>query len=318
MNLTNCTLFSDEEKKIARTIIPVISCIETLLTLVGNSLVIWLFYKNRKLRTPTNTLLVNLCIVDMLYIKVFVSKTILALMPHHESKEFCSNLSHFFKFLLIITQVYLVLISIDRLIAIKYPLRYALWVTNKRVMIVCTIMWVVIIGYFVAYFVRQFSNDDDPEDGTFWRGMSRCRHNKRQKSHVKVLRISLAYFVPFTIIVVSYITSFWIALRQVKQIFPLTEHEMRRKSAFKAARTTAILIGTYFVFYTPGHIIIAVHALQQNRQCPTKAGSHIRRVFAHMSIVAAWVNPLVYTVTNADFKLALKKLWRRSVEQHSN
>lgn len=313
MNITNCSSTFEHTTPVVKIVMPIFNSVQTLLTIIGNFLVIWLYYRNKKLRTPANTILLNLCIVDLLYIKIFVAKTLILLTPDHENEEFCSKLSKFYKVVITVTQVYLVLISIDRLMAIKYPLKYMEWVTTKRVIILSTIMWVIIAGFFIDHLVRELV------DEKFWRGMSRCRHRHYKRGHKvnssRVLIRSFAYFIPFTFIVVSYSISFYIALSQVKQIYPLTEQDMRRRSAFKAVRTTAILIGTYFVMYTPGYLLTAVHTLTDKGNCPTEVGYHAREILTYVSIMGAWVNPLVYTLTCADFKLAVKKLWRRNAQE---
>ncbi|XP_020904830.1 histamine H2 receptor-like [Exaiptasia diaphana] len=305
-NRCNRTIESEDKKIIV--IFAIIYPIQTILTLVTNLIVCWLVYKTKRLRTPGNMILVSLCICGMLQTIVFVLKTI---FTFSKDEDVCKIVHPLLKYIAIITQAHLIILSIDRLFAITFPLRYIKWVTVKGAVIAAVVVWV--IGLFLIFAISY-----NGEEGKFWKGMAHCSRNRslRKTPHKKtnmVVKYSCIYFLPLTIIVISYTISFRIALSQVKEIFPMTEHNMRKKSALKAARTTAILIGTYFILYTPSYVSVIVHKLRNRGPGygPCNTGYYVRLITSNIWLAAAWINPLVYTMTNADFKETLLKLFKR-------
>ena len=95
---------------------------------VGNTLVCVAVYKTKTLRTSANYLLVSLSTASLLFVPVLVgyafSLTISECDPRN--KTLCKWTSNLDLVLFCVVMLHLLFISLDRLVAIKLPMRYAM------------------------------------------------------------------------------------------------------------------------------------------------------------------------------------------------
>ena len=93
---------------------------------VGNILICMAVYKTKTLRTPANYLLVSLSVASLLFVPVLAgysfSLTIKECDPR--AKTVCKWSSKLDWILFYVVMLHLLFISLDRLLAIKLPMRY--------------------------------------------------------------------------------------------------------------------------------------------------------------------------------------------------
>ena len=93
---------------------------------VGNTLICMAVYKTKTLRTPANHLLVSLSVASLLFVPVLggysFSLTIKECDPR--AKTLCTWSSKMDWILFCVVMLHLMFISLDRLLAIKLPMRY--------------------------------------------------------------------------------------------------------------------------------------------------------------------------------------------------
>ena len=93
---------------------------------VGNTLICMAVYKTKTLRTPANHLLVSLSVASLLFVPVLggysFSLTIKECDPR--AKTLCTWSSKMDWILFCVVMLHLLFISLDRLLAIKLPMRY--------------------------------------------------------------------------------------------------------------------------------------------------------------------------------------------------
>ncbi|KAG5680764.1 hypothetical protein PVAND_010251 [Polypedilum vanderplanki] len=134
-----------------------------IIAILGNSLVIIVFIKNRKLRRKTNYYIVSLCFADFLVgiigipfclllvsTKLPSSNFLLCLLPISTLLTFC-NISIFSLFL----------ISIDRIFSINLPLNSTLNSTTKNVMLEIAFVWTsgIFVGFLPIFWHKVPLND---------------------------------------------------------------------------------------------------------------------------------------------------------------
>ena len=97
-----------------------------LSAVVGNTLVFVAVFKTRALRTSANYLLVSLSMASLLFVPVLVSYAISLTMRECDPimKKLCPWSSKVDFVLFCVVMLHLLFISLDRLVAIKMPLRY--------------------------------------------------------------------------------------------------------------------------------------------------------------------------------------------------
>ena len=93
---------------------------------LGNSLILLAVCKTRALKTPANYLLVSLSLASLMFIPVLASYAVSLTMSdrHAIMPDLCKWSSKIDIALFCVVMGHLVVISLDRLVAIKRPLRY--------------------------------------------------------------------------------------------------------------------------------------------------------------------------------------------------
>ncbi|KAI5099259.1 odorant receptor, family C, subfamily 102, member 1, partial [Silurus meridionalis] len=115
----------------------------------GNMLTIVFFLYEKNLKKPTYLIFCNLAIVDFAFGTITMPKTIAKYLLNDETLTFQGCfvqmfLVHYFG---AVTSFILLLMAIDRFIAICNPLRYPVLVTNYSMALACGIFWVIPVSW---------------------------------------------------------------------------------------------------------------------------------------------------------------------------
>ncbi|XP_031571499.1 probable G-protein coupled receptor No9 [Actinia tenebrosa] len=309
MNVTNGT---NQRSPKTTSLFPVVLYILNIpLTVLGNSLLCWVVYRYHRLRTPNNMLLASLSGANMLNVFVFVSRLVIYFSLEVEHRAaFCSILTVFYNNVLFLTTMHLCIISVDRMLAIKYPLRYPLWVTNRRALFFAIVLWVI----FAEQLIRLVCIAADQDD--FWKHMTRCYGSVKHATKHRPLKFNIirigAYILPFFVMLTSYGIIFKVVKTQSRKAYPETPKHYKRKSELKAAKTIGLLIGAFVILYTPLYICSAIRVIKVGETSPAlkRSRKKILKHLGYLSSCASWINPVIYAFTNNDVKEHLKKLFK--------
>ncbi|KAM4560715.1 trace amine-associated receptor 13c-like [Fundulus diaphanus] len=224
----------------------------SLITVALNLLVIISVSLFRQLHTPTNFLLLSLAVSDLLV--GFLS------MPgeiyRNTSCWFLGDIICFlYNYLCVVTTSAsvgdMVLISIDRYMAICDPLHYQTRITERRVKVCVCLCWLCSVVYSIV-----FIKDDLIKTG--W-------NNSCYGECVTVVDVITATFdlvitfiAPVTIIIVLYVRVFVVAMSQARAMrSQVTAIKMQlsvttaNKSELKAARTLGVLVLVFLLCFCP-------------------------------------------------------------------
>ena len=133
--------------------------ISLLVALIGNVLIIVVFYKYKPIRKSINYFVLNMAISDLFtpltimphYIASILSNdTFLSQLPLLLAKIICKLCFFLADTSLVVSIMSLLMISLDRLIAVVFPLQIKL--ISKKVRFICILMsWVVAISVYGLY-----------------------------------------------------------------------------------------------------------------------------------------------------------------------
>lgn len=104
-------------------------CVTLILTAaVGNTLICMAVYKKGALRTSPNYVLVSLSLASLMYVPVLINYAISLTMSECQltTKILCRWTSHLDIVLFCVVMLHLLVISLDRLLTIKMPMRYVM------------------------------------------------------------------------------------------------------------------------------------------------------------------------------------------------
>ena len=275
---------------VALTVISLISAVPTILL---NSLVIFAVVTRRRLQTNCNTLLACLASTDLLTglvvqpMSIAVqARRILGVGP------FCAVEKMFIVCLSLVINAslyHLVLISIDRYIAIKHSLRYQDIVTKR---------W-IIIGVFIAWFITLLATI---QEIVFAFGNSETTNSVLAFQSAWHATSALIFLICVAIIIYTNCYIFFETRRQKKRIQTeqLPQEEVKRmKKDNKAAKTIAIVLATLIIGYLPTIIagfFILVSSSEAADSKELDKGVHVVVIGCANGFVllASLANPFIY------------------------
>ncbi|CAH3042667.1 unnamed protein product [Pocillopora meandrina] len=309
-----------------------------ILDVCGNCLVIGAILHYRRLRTVTNYFIISLAVSDVL-----IAALSMPFRIHHTLNYMCWDLGQILCEVWVFVDLLcscasitnLSLISIDRFLALSFPLSYRSIMTKSRGFAAITFVW----GYSGLIAALSFTGWS-PDAETI--SSNEC---KKSDPYYYLFAITAGFFLPLTILVINYSMVFKVAFTQAKKLQLLksasamepgeiseadirkdarqsivnigrTERK-RRKSIvreLKATKTLAIVIGTFIVCWLPFFIIMFI--VQFCGDCllkiPEKGRQFVAIVFVYvLPLLNSAVNPIIYSSFNSDFRKSFKDIFIR-------
>ncbi|XP_071396728.1 trace amine-associated receptor 13c-like [Centroberyx affinis] len=225
----------------------------SLLTVVLNLLVIISISHFRQLHTPTNLLLLSLAVSDFLVGLLLMPVEILLMESCWFLGDLICAIFYYASFIIISASVgNMVLISVDRYVAICDPLRYPTKITQRRIKICVCLCWVCSVFYG-----SLIQKDLLKQPG---------RYNSCAGECVVVISyiagavdLVMNFIVPITVIIVLYVRVFVVAVSQARamrsHIVAVTLQRSvtvtAEKSEMKAARILGIVIAVFLMCFCP-------------------------------------------------------------------
>ena len=296
-------------------------------TIFLNAMICVAVYKVKRLRNPSNVLLLSLSVADLLVTADFVFQIVFVSSEDDAIHEPCLIMGKYHYVIVCIIIHHLVAISIDRLIAIQWHLRYVDVVTNFRILACVTLVWISgallsLLPYLLA------SMDHQEEMEAFYKFNLGCSHpnatfhhkwlqekrnlteggrmellNKAQTFLVLLLLLNLA--LPFVVIAASYAVILKTSIKHYKQIKAQEgSNTTGRITEIRAAKTIGVIVVSFLVCFTPMFTI----SVEQVYKRPCWGKNFALKGLVMISSLSAILNPLIYAGRNQKFKAAFRKI----------
>ncbi|XP_078142276.1 trace amine-associated receptor 13c-like [Centroberyx gerrardi] len=266
----------------------------SLLTAALNLLVIISISHYRQLHTPTNLLLLSLAVSDFLAGLLMPTE-----MLYTEACWFLGDLMCALSFFVVFTIISasvgnMVLISVDRYVAICDPLCYPTKITQGRVKICVCLCWVC-----SAFFGSLILNDHLREPGRYNSCVGECV--VVINNIAGAVDLVFTFIGPITVIIVLYMRVFVVAVSQARA---MRSHTVAvtlqrsvtvtaKKSERKAARTLGIVIAVFLICFCPHY-------------CVALAGQENVALLVFLVHFNSCLNPVVYAFFYPWFRKSIK------------
>ncbi|XP_073770673.1 trace amine-associated receptor 13c-like, partial [Danio rerio] len=267
-------------------------------TVFLNLLVIISISHFKKLHTPTNMIILSLAVNDLL-IGLFMPVEAIRLTETcwYFGDTFCGLHLLFVSLLLAASLSNLVLIAVDRYVAVCHPLLYPQKITMTKTLMSICLNWVCLSAYIIAlltnygYFDTSLKTDVCYGECLFMSSFS-----------LVMTDLFMSFIFPCFLIITLYLRIFYVVHQQVKVINSLMkvgkcvmEGSVKRKSESKAALTLGIIVSVYLLCWIPYFIC----SLTVNSSATIN--SLLFAVYANSGL-----NPLVYALFYPWFKKTAK------------
>ncbi|CAD7082265.1 unnamed protein product [Hermetia illucens] len=267
----------------------------------GNAFVIFMFLRCKSLRTPANTLVLNLAVSDFL----MMSKIPIAIYNcFHCGPALGDSWCKFYGFAggltgtLSITT--LTAISIDRYHVVVYPLDPLKSTTKRRSRLMVLFVWCYSFIFAIIPALDIGLSHYVPEGY-----LTTCSFDYLSKSRdARIFMFAYwiaAWCIPFSIITYCYVY----ILRVVISANSIQSSKDKNKTEFKLAIVIIGIIGLWFLAWTP-YSVVALLGISGNETAITPLGSMIPALFCKS---AAAIDPYVYAVTHPRFRMELGRIF---------
>ncbi|XP_071377875.1 trace amine-associated receptor 13c-like, partial [Centroberyx affinis] len=274
----------------------------SLLTVVLNLLVIISISHYRQLHTPTNLLLLSLAVSDFI-VGLLMPGQILQIGACWLLGDFMCALFYYASFIVTSSSVgNMVLISVDRYVAICDPLRYPTKITQRRVQICVCLCWVCSVFYTILIL-----QDFQRQPGRYNSCYGECMVVITYIAGVFDLVFNVT--APITVIIVLYMRVFVVAVSQARA---MRSHTVAvtlqrsvtvtaKKSERKAARTLGIVVVVFLICFCPYYYPSL--AGQDTSSSTSYSTTTIWLLFSNSCL-----NPVIYAFFYPWFRKAIKHI----------
>ncbi len=266
------------------------------------SICILLFLSFRQLHTPTNLLLLSLAVSDF-----FVGLLMLLQIALIDGCWFLGDIMCAVYYVLdyIVTSASIgtmVLISVDRYVAICDPLHYHIKVTQKRIQICVSLCWVCSV---IFHCVRFKDNLEQP--GRYNSCLGQC---VIVIDNIALLvDLFMSFICPVSVIVVLYMRVFVVAVSQARAMrFHIAAISLQcsvkvttERSELKAATALGVVVVVFLICICP---YFCVALTGQDAMLNASASSFIICLFYFNSCL----NPMIYTFFYPWFRKSVKHI----------
>ena len=277
---------------------------------IGNILVATIFVKTPSLRTSTNYYIVNMAVSDLLgpllSWPLYASEGMLTpnIFIHEPWASVACKLGMYIRAVSqIVSVLSLVLIALDRFVAIVFPLKVDMMSVKIRV-IFLSLSWLIPILYVLPYALFAKLTKSVIEGQTLCRVMA----SDKTLTVVHATGITLFYFIPLITNIVLYYMIMRTLKKRPKQTFLQPNHESRTQLNQKVLKILLSIVTAFFVCWTPLCIYLFLRkfypAFFPNDKCLIIAGFTFY-VFPSLSTA---VNPVILFTFSTNYKDAFKNL----------
>ncbi|XP_030580325.1 trace amine-associated receptor 13c-like [Archocentrus centrarchus] len=271
----------------------------SLLTVILNLLVIISISPFRQLHTPTNLLLLSLAVADFC-IGLLLLFQIMLIDGCWFLGDIMCTLYQYLAYVITSASIgTMVIISIDRYIAICYPLHYSTKITQKEIKIIVCICWICSV-----IFQSLILMDNLKQPGRFNSCIGECVFVINYIAGI--FDVIFSFILPITVIVVLYLRVFVVAVSQahaMRSQLAVTHQQSVtvtvKKSELKAARTLGVVVVVFLICMCPYYCV----ALTGQDNLPSASSLTFVLCLVYFN---SCLNPIMYVFFYPWFRKSIK------------
>lgn len=295
-------------------------CVLLLLALIGNILVVALYYKNPggRLRLPINSFICNMAVSDILIAVLVIPRRIQEtylgwspwLIDGILGEILCKLVNFSDEVSMAVSIQSMVFIAFERFWSIVLPMSQPV-ITARHSPRFIAFTWMFAVGIFFRYFFTHKLAYIDNE--------LRCKHDWAELFDTweelwkvdRLIFFTLFVAIPFVLLLFFYSAIIFSLYRQEKRFGHLAL-EAQRKTARENKKVTVMLILVVFLFFvgwTPYYLYIFKHYfLPSTNKWSCIFMKNLTFTAIYLNYVNAGLNPLIYYTFNDTYRRGFREL----------
>ncbi|XP_036392280.1 olfactory receptor 51E2-like, partial [Megalops cyprinoides] len=273
-----------------------------VVTVLGNSFVMFIICTQRSFHTPKYLALFNLAVADLCESTALIPNLIATFLFNSQYISFDACIANMFFvfFFSSMESLTITVLAYDRFVAICFPLRYHTIINTTKMAVIITVLWtynsIIIISTMVlitrlsfcrSIVVESFFCDHGP--------IFRLACNDNYPNHVMAyVNIVFSLYLPLIMIVLSYAFI-------TRALLKIATWEGRLK-ALKTCSSHLILVAVYYLPIIGTYVAALTFTLHPNARIINTSLS-----FA----IPPMLNPIIYVLNTEEIKECTKKLFKR-------
>ncbi|XP_041134454.1 galanin receptor 2b [Polyodon spathula] len=286
----------------ASVIVSVVFSLIFLLGTVGNSLVLAVLLRNGQMgHNTTNLFILNLSVADFFFIVFCVpfQATIYSLEGWVFGSFMCKAVHFFINLTMYASSFTLAAVSVDRYLAIRYPLRSRELRTPCNAVATMAVIWGLSF-IFAGPYLSYYDITDVDTVNVCIPGWEEWR-----RKVLDTCTFICGYVIPVLIVSLSYtrtIKYLWTA------VDPLDGMSESKKAKRKVTKMIIIVTVLFCLCWLPYHVVILCYLYGD---FPFNQTTYVFRLLSHcMAYANSCLNPIVYALVSKHFRKGFKKVFR--------
>ncbi|KAL4612896.1 galanin receptor type 2-like [Arapaima gigas] len=285
-----------------------ISLVFTLIFLVGtvgNCLVLAVLLRNGQMNTKiTNLFILNLGVADLCFILFCVPfQATIYTMDEWVFGPFLCKAVHFLIYLTMYASIFtLAAVSLDRYLAIRYPLRSRELRTPRNALASICCLWgmsLVFSGPYLSYY-QQMDLNGSVVCIPVW--------GPQERRAMDICTFVFGYLLPVSVLGLTYactICHLWTTVN------PLKDMSESRRAKRKVTKMIIIVAVLFCLCWLPHHLVIMCMWFGH---FPLNQATYVLRILSHLVAYAnSCLNPIVYALVSKHFRKGFHKVFACSV-----
>ena len=312
--LAKCASFTEDDSTSVKAIKAVCYSVAMLISLLGNSAVIVIVAKYRRMRTTTNYLIANMAFSDLMMSAFAIPRQLTEIfigprrwLVKGTAGEVLCKFVYFLQDVSTAVSIQsIVVITVDRYAALVTPYKDPI-ITSRRRRLVIPLIWLISMGLNGNYFYTvRFAPNNNTTHCTF--SWEPAFHNLQAQRIYFVFISVILIAVPLTAITVLYSLIFRSIIRQ--KTFPPTVPSLRmqrRKEDAKVIKKILAIIILFVICILPTDILGLLYLFAWHRNTPCEIG-HVSFAFKFLFYSNASLNPCIYFLLNEKYRQHLRNV----------
>ncbi|XP_058025253.1 proteinase-activated receptor 1-like [Ahaetulla prasina] len=284
--------------------VPGVYTLVVSLSLPLNITAIFLFLLKMKVKKPAVMYMLNLAFADILFASVLPFRIVYHFSGNHWpfGSAMCRFVTATFYCNMYCSILLMTVISIDRFLAVVYPMQSLSWRTLRRASVACVAIWLVSIAGVVPLFITEQTKNILPLN------ITTCHDVLNESDLQAYYRIfftiffSLFFFVPLIVCSVCYVCIIWC----------LSSSNIAVKSG---KRTRALLLSVavlsiFIICFGPTNLLLLVHYAHFAYSNYTGNIYFAYLLCVCISSVSCCIDPLIYYYASSECQRKLSNLLR--------